>query len=231
MAHVRAWPTAWDAGTWVLALFTCFIWLIAQYFMDESAKKRAQQLCGPQCVRPDAAVAYLGWNGTVQSFDISSRFFAYELILANPRNAVNVSYDMQAELQRYAAYKQGQRLQAVSAPAAHALQSPPGSADEQFLISTLERLASLKGQAARRAAVEAALPRLQDPRLRERLLVEAARIEVQAVFEKVDSLKSPAAKRRHLEAALEQIRNDPVPDQLQGREIAALEQALRELPR
>jgi hypothetical protein len=98
-----------------------------------------------------------------------------------------------------------------------------------MLTDSLERLESLKGSAARKNALESALARIRTPHLRERLLLEAARIEVRAVLDKVDSLKAPAAKRRHLEAALEQLRNDPVPDQLQMREVEMLESALRDL--
>lgn len=234
LAHVRAWPGPWGCATWALAACTCFLWLIVQYFLDESAKARARQLCGAHCTQPDAAVSYLGWNGSVQSFEIGSRFYAYELLLANPRNAINVSYDVQAQLQQYAVHKAAQQAQAAVRYHAAALPAPSQQTvtpEEQFLATTLERLETLKGAASRRSTVEAALARIQDPRIRERLLVEAARIEVHAVLDKVDTLKTVAAKRRHLEAALEQLRNDPVPDELQTREIAALENALHALQR
>jgi len=194
-------------------------------------------MCGPNCACPNAAVSYVGWNGSVESFEIVSRFFAYELILANPRKALNVPYDVQADLQRYAAQKYVQHVQVVeSAPSRPLLEparaaSPPQSQEEQDVLSTLAQLESLKGPVSRRNTVEAALARIQDPRLRQRLMVEAARIEVHAVLDKVDTLKTASAKRRHLEAALQQIRNDPVPDELQTEEIDALENALRALPR
>jgi hypothetical protein len=97
------------------------------------------------------------------------------------------------------------------------------------LTDSLERIESLKGSAARKNALESALARIHTPHYREKLLLEAARIEVRFVLDKIDSLKTPAAKRRHIEAALEQLRNDPVPDQLQAREVAMLEKALRDL--
>ena len=74
-----------------------------------------------------------------------------------------------------------------------------------------------------------ALPKLRDDNLRQQLLLESSRIEVEAVLEKIDSLKTDGAKRRNLVAALDAIRADPVPDELQAAEIAMLEDALREL--
>lgn len=65
--------------------------------------------------------------------------------------------------------------------------------------------------------------------VQEQLLIEAARIEVRAVLDKVDGLKTPTAKRRNLEEALANLRNDPVPDELQAREIEMLEDALRDV--
>jgi hypothetical protein len=58
-------------------------------------------------------------------------------------------------------------------------------------------------------------------------MLEASRIEVEAVWSKVDGLKSPAAKRRHLAAALEDLRADSVPDELQAQQIRWLEEALQ----
>jgi hypothetical protein len=235
IAHVRAWPEPWSGVTWFLVLITCFLWIPVQLLLDAAARGRSRQLCCQSCTQPSAAVAYLGWNGSVESFDIAAPVFAFEFALANSRNVVNMSYEMRAEVERYVAQKQHRvsphmisRASAAPAPPNPAY-VPPMNADEQVLTSALEQLESLKGSAARRNALEAALAKLQAQHLRERLLIEAARIEVRAVFDKVDSLKSPAAKRRHLEAALEQIRNDPVPDQLQAAEIAALERALRDL--
>ena len=74
-----------------------------------------------------------------------------------------------------------------------------------------------------------ALDAIHQQHVRERLYVKAARIEVRAVLDKVDGLKTAAAKRRNLEEALANLRSDPVPDDLQGREIALLEEALRDL--
>lgn len=101
--------------------------------------------------------------------------------------------------------------------------------DEAVLRETLAKMSLARGTKSRQNAVDAGLRRLQHPHMRERLLLEASRLEVQAVLEKVDGLKTAKAKQRNLFEALEQLRNDPVPDELQRREILMLEQALGEL--
>jgi hypothetical protein len=57
----------------------------------------------------------------------------------------------------------------------------------------------------------------------------AARAEVEGVLAKAASLKTSRAKRRYLEDALAALRADDVPDDLQAREIALLEESLAEL--
>ena len=191
-------------------------------------------MCGPNCCSAGPAVAYLGWDGSVQSFSFVSTLFAFEFMLANRGRVLNVPYQVQAELERYAASKMSAQASKRSAspvgangPASRAA---PDVADEGRLVSeALEKIEKAKGPAARRNALNAAMGRIRSPEQRARLLKEAARLEVHAVLDKVDSLKSPAAKRRHIEAALAQIRSDPVPDELQAQEIAWLENALREL--
>jgi hypothetical protein len=257
IAHVQAWPGSWGCGTWCIILMTCFLWLPVQLFLDASSKKRAYSLCGSSCAVPWAAATYLGWNGSVESFDFASTQFAFEFMLSNRRNLINLPYEVQAELQRYVDAKTNQPVivrssvavapPPPSSPVQYALPIGPASStrgseplfslpaaapvnpDEAFVTGVLERLENLKGAAARKNALEHAIANAPSQGARERVLIEAARIEVRAVLDKVDTLKTPAAKRRHLEAALEQIRNDPVPDHLQAQEIAALESALRNL--
>jgi hypothetical protein len=78
-------------------------------------------------------------------------------------------------------------------------------------------------------ALEKALKDIGDGQLRQRLLLEASRVEVAAVLDKVDGLKTPAAKRRNLLAALEELQKDSVPDELQVQQITWLKDALAEL--
>jgi uncharacterized protein DUF4236/tetratricopeptide repeat protein len=74
-----------------------------------------------------------------------------------------------------------------------------------------------------------ALSNLVLPHSRERLRLDASRLEVEAVLEKVAELKTKAAKERNLLEALDRLRTDEVPDELQAAEIAALESALYEV--
>jgi hypothetical protein len=101
--------------------------------------------------------------------------------------------------------------------------------DRKVFEITLVKIEAAKGPAGRRAALQAGLDGIDQQDTRERLLVVASTIEVQAVLDKVDGLKTAAAKRRHLTAALEAIRADEVPDDLQVRQIEWLESALKEL--
>jgi hypothetical protein len=98
-----------------------------------------------------------------------------------------------------------------------------------LVASTLERLESAKGPAARRNALAQALTEIPAGPDRQRLLLEASRIEVDAVLTKVDGLKTASAKRRHLEAALTALKADDLPDELQAEEQRWLEDALAEL--
>ncbi|WP_441290137.1 hypothetical protein ACSRUE_05760 [Sorangium sp. KYC3313] len=101
--------------------------------------------------------------------------------------------------------------------------------EKEALEEALARLEAAKGPAGRRSAVRFGLERLTLQELRDQLLLEASRIEVDAVLEKVDGLKTSAAKRRHLLAALDAVRSDEVPDELQAQQIRWLEDALAAL--
>lgn len=91
------------------------------------------------------------------------------------------------------------------------------------------KIRAAKTAAGRRSALQDGLAAVASPELRQQLLVEVARAEVEAVLAKAATLKTPKAKRRHLEDALSALRTDSVPDELQRREIALLDQALSEL--
>lgn len=101
--------------------------------------------------------------------------------------------------------------------------------EEELLRQALDRLEGAKGAAGRRAALSWGLDRLTIPAMRQRLMVDASRVEVEAVLDKVDGLKTAAAKRRHLGAALEALRADEIPDELQAQQIRWLEEALAAL--
>jgi hypothetical protein len=104
----------------------------------------------------------------------------------------------------------------------------PTPTDDAILEAALADMEKARGPAARRQLLAQGLAHTSEVH-RERLLIEAARLEVRVVLDKVDSLKSKAAKRRHLEECLATLRADPVDDELQAREIGLIEAALREL--
>ncbi|KYF91871.1 hypothetical protein BE20_13490 [Sorangium cellulosum] len=101
--------------------------------------------------------------------------------------------------------------------------------EQETLEQALAKLEAARGPAGRRSAVRAGLDRLTLQELRDQLLLEASRIEVDAVLEKADGLKTAAAKRRHLLAGLEALRADEIPDELQAQQIRWLEEALAAL--
>ena len=99
--------------------------------------------------------------------------------------------------------------------------------ERRFQLALLE-IRAARGPKSRENALEAARAGLQLPYMRERLLLEASRIEVQAVLEKVAGLKTQSARIRNLEEALYRLRSDEVPDEYQAEQITTLERALHE---
>jgi len=121
------------------------------------------------------------------------------------------------------------RLEAVRVAQEEVRRQATIERDDAVFQRSLEKLEAAKGPAGRRAALRDGLADLEQPAMRERLKLEASKVEVQAVLDKVDGLKTAAAKRRHLLAALEAIRSDDVPDELQAQQIHWLEAALSDL--
>jgi tellurite resistance protein len=68
----------------VLTILTCGIYL----YVFAKARKRALSLCGPSCARPQQAVAYLGWHGTVHQFEVTQTPFAHAFLTANAKKVV-----------------------------------------------------------------------------------------------------------------------------------------------
>lgn len=101
--------------------------------------------------------------------------------------------------------------------------------EEGWLAEALDKLRDARGPASRANVLTAALGKITEQPRREKLLIEAARIGVQATLDKVDTLKGVRAKRRLLEEALVTLRADPVPDELQVEEVAWLSDALKQL--
>lgn len=101
--------------------------------------------------------------------------------------------------------------------------------EEGWLAETLDKLRDARGPSTRANVLNAALAKITEQPRREKLMMEAARIGVQATLDKVDTLKGARAKRRLLEEALATLRADPVPDELQVEEVAWLTDALKQL--
>ncbi|MBL8924101.1 MAG: hypothetical protein JNJ54_34920 [Myxococcaceae bacterium] len=120
-------------------------------------------------------------------------------------------------------WKRGERARHADCSAAKA------TLEDQFLAETLDKLRDARGPASRANVLQAALLKVTEPPRRHRLLLEAARIGVQATLDKVDTLKGARAKRRHLEEALAQLRADQVPDEFQQEEEAWLSDAIKQL--
>lgn len=102
-------------------------------------------------------------------------------------------------------------------------------AEDELVAAALDKIRDAKGPASRANALQLALGRLVDPIKRQRLLLEASRLAVQATLDKVDTLKSVRAKRRHLEEAHAAVTSDELPDELQAEELAWLVDAMKQL--
>jgi hypothetical protein len=244
VAHVAAWDAAGGCGAIALVLVIALmvaiaappiglaiaifgIWAVRS--ASNRKKQEAKQMCSPQCTSAHRAVDYIGWSGTVETFDIASERYAVQFMLTNRAKLVNVSPETWGKL-----------AQAHTAPTTitpvttneTALPLLPSTkpAGGDVLLRWVSKVEGTKGPASRRATIELAL---KDSELtdghREEFIKAAAQIEVRATLDKVDGLKTHAAKRRHLEDALRALRGDSAPDELQAEEIRGLEDVLRDL--
>ena len=179
--------------------------------------------CGPGCATVGPAVAYLGWAGTVKTFQFAARDYAVAFAQQNARNLINVSLELRRLLEsaNAPAAPLPQVTRERSAPAAQLVADP--------VLDWIARIESYKGAVARRNALGRALSELADPAARHQVLVAASKIEVAAVLDKVDRLSTAAAKRRHLERAIAELAADRIPAELQAAELLLLEARLRAL--
>ncbi len=196
LAHVAAWP---DEKPSVLSVLTFG-------FSRNSAKARARALCSGKCVGPEAAVAVVGVNGTVTTLEMKNERFAMAFAAANRAVLVNLDWAISQQLD-------------LMAPRAVAVVDPA-------YARALESLEKAIGPASRRTALERALKELKGEAMQERLLLEASRIEVEAVLAKAEGQASDEDKRRVLEAALAEIKKDTVADALQAKQVQWLEDAI-----
>lgn len=231
LAHVQAWQAASSAGAALLALVVGGAICLANVAVGvviaigglavaignaSRARAAARAMCSPTCACPDPAVQYLGWSGTVESFDFRSDAYALRFMQDNRSKLVNVAPAARTAL----------------AAAAQTLMTPAPAAakddSDASLLSWLGRIEAARGPATRRAMVERALKDIGADQQRE-LIQAAAKIELRATLDKVDALKTVAAKTRYLADAIEALRSDSAADELQAAEIQALEDTLRAL--
>lgn len=186
-----------------------------------SIRRSAARACRPSCAVAGSPVVFLGWVGSVQQFEVASPAYAAAFLAANERKAVNLGPEARQAL------LEGKVTRAMDAEADQASEQTL----EDFMTEWVPRIEAQRGPAGRRAMLTRALAVVPYTAVRERLLLEASRIEVAAVLDKVDGLKTTAARRRHIEAALQDLRGDSVPDALQAQQVAWLEAALASLAR
>lgn len=187
-----------------------------------NAHKRAEAARKPSCATASVPATFLGWSGTVQVFEIPSRDYATALMAANTGKLINLSNEGRAALLSAASATPKVAVRVVTEP-------PARETAEALLARWIVKLEAQKGPAGRRAVLAEALASTTDAAARDKLALEASRIEVEAVLDKVEGLKTPAAKRRNLEAALAAIKSDTVADELQAQQIQWLENALQSL--
>lgn len=215
------------AGAGAAGLLIFVLSLPLALVLASRQRSKAEAGRGPRCACPGPAIAYLGWDGSVQGFDIVSPSFVARFARSNARSLINATADLRRLID-----SQPDRLPPSHdiAAAPRLVAPPPIQPQRDAALEWISRIESFKGAVARRNALERALAELRDPAARRSVLMAASKIEVAAVLDKVDSLASVAAKRRHLEKAINALQADDIPDELQAEERAMLDAALRALP-
>lgn len=244
LSHVEISPVGIGKWTIVLSIVTMGWWIPVYLVYYLVAWFWAKSHVRAECISMKASVEYLGWQGSVHEFDVRSEPFAFALMQANERKLLNVDYaSRQALLSAMSEFRCDGNSAPPIPPAPKHLRAdvPPRSQspvpqqtrvemeDDASYVRAVADLERARGPASRRAVLESWVARMSSEQHRVRLTIEAARIEVRAVLDKVDGLKTVQAKRRHLIGALESIRADDIPDVIQQKEIAMLEEALASL--
>lgn len=218
----------------ILALLVCTIpAILVQRTKNRERQEKLKELVSANCTTPARAVTYIGWQGSVQHFDFASQEYATKFMRANQSKLINISPEARQLLLQPVTTNLTKGIPASGLPEPFRLQasdrgqSAPTS--DEILLKWINKIESLKGPAARRTAVEAALRSLQNEEQRKRLLLEASRIEVDATLGKVDSLKTASAKKRTLQNAIQELKSDLVPDELQAQLLEMLESELHNL--
>jgi hypothetical protein len=214
-------------------------------------EREARSLCKKGCASAGPPVTFAGFSGNVDSFDFAQQGYAGDFMRANLEKLAALPHEtqrfIQPDLDRVAAAEAQRRADERACERAAAEAESQRKAeraalerervriaaevahDNEVYDRCLERMDAAKGPAGRRGALEAGLRSLRQEHMRERLMLEASRIEVAAALAKAEGQKSAAARLRTLSEALEAIRNDAIPDHLQLDLIRSLEAAITQI--
>jgi hypothetical protein len=179
-------------------------------YLQSAGRALARSRVQTQCSDIAAPARYLGWDGTVQRFEVMNQAVALEFMNSNAKKLVNL--------------EPGQAAALASHQAREA--APSQAVESRLFDEAIRRIESAKTSAGRRSALARAQVLKLSPELTARLNLEASRIEVDAALEKADGMKTRASKRRCLQQALEAVRADEVDDALQKDQIRWLEEAI-----
>jgi hypothetical protein len=306
--HVRTWNNAsatfqrvaiGGAALGVVALFVvniraavvvAAIGLILGLVLAARIRKQAVAQCSADCACAAQAVQFLGWDGTLNSFEFASRTYGAVFLIANRAKLVNLTPEgrlileadhqerlaaikqeheeriaeiravrderlaeiderqreaserlaelrlaADAEMEDWAADARAERLQSRADEESDDGATTAASRDEArenlAFMKWVAAIEAAKGPAGRRAAMDAGVLALTRQEMKDKLMLEGSRIEVQAALDKADGLKTPAAKLRTLRSALDGVRSDSVPDELQAQQIQWLEDAIADVER
>jgi hypothetical protein len=72
-------------------MVTMLLAVVAMLVVMSLQRRKARTMCSPACICPQPAVEYVYWHGTFHSFDIHSRTFAAQFMVANAKKLVNVT--------------------------------------------------------------------------------------------------------------------------------------------
>jgi hypothetical protein len=202
--------------------------------------REAHALCHAGCASPGPPVTFAGSSGNVDSFDFAQKEYAGDFMRANLAKLAAVPHETQRFIQpdvdrKAAAEAEKRALERAAEAEKKALErervriAAEVAHDNEVYERCLARMDAAKGPAGRRGALEAGLRSMRQEHMRDRLILEASRIEVAAALAKAEGQKSSAAKLRTLSEALDAVRNDAVPDHLQLELIRCLEDAIAKI--
>ncbi len=245
LAHQHTWAqadTSFNAVLGLGAIFLVFLTfttcagglvafsvaLLIGLLVRGRGRRKALAQCSSACAAPTPTARFTGWDGSFHCFEFDSREYCGAFMVANSGKLVNVTPGGHQVLEAALGRKRGE----LETRRAHLLEEHKAAvAEDEDYLRWIARIEGARGAASRRAAKEAALRALSRDDLRQRLICEAARIEVQAAFDKADGLKTSAAKLRTLRAAIEAVRAEDVPAEFQSSQVEALEEAIAHIER